>query len=62
VRALPFERGGATPAIAVTAHTGPDIGQRAFAAGFQAHVAKPVDPQSLVAAVARLAAQPRADV
>jgi len=57
VRALPFDRGGGTPAIAVTAHAGPDAGQRAFAAGFQAHVAKPVDPSSLVSVVARLAAQ-----
>ena len=47
VRALPPERGGEVPAVALTAHGrahGPD---RTLAAGFQAHFAKPVDAWEL---------------
>jgi signal transduction histidine kinase len=56
VRARPAERGGATPAIALTAYARAADGERALAAGFQAHVAKPVDPERLAAVVADLAA------
>ncbi|HSY21365.1 MAG TPA: ATP-binding protein, partial [Polyangiaceae bacterium] len=55
VRRLPPERGGLTPAIALTAYAHADDTQRAMAAGFQMHVAKPVDPVSLAVAVAYLA-------
>lgn len=47
VRALPIERGGRIPAVALTAHGrahGPD---RTLAAGFQAHLSKPVDAWEL---------------
>lgn len=47
VRALPAERGGRVPAVALTAHGrahGPD---RTLAAGFQAHLSKPVDAWEL---------------
>lgn len=47
VRALPAERGGRIPAVALTAHGrahGPD---RTLAAGFQAHLSKPVDAWEL---------------
>lgn len=44
----------AIPAIAMTAFTRPNDRQRALEAGFQAHLAKPVDPATLVATVARL--------
>ena len=54
VRSLPFDQGGGTPSIAVTAHAGPDASERAFAAGFQSHVSKPVDPFHLLNVVARL--------
>lgn len=54
VRALPAARGGKTPAIAVTAHARAVDGARAFAAGFQAHLAKPVDLGHLVSFVANL--------
>ena len=52
LRALPPGRGGAIPAIALTgvAH-GPD---RTLAAGFQAHLRKPVDTWELCRAVAGL--------
>lgn len=44
----------AIPAIAMTAFTRPNDRDRALKAGFQAHLAKPVDPATLVATVARL--------
>ena len=44
-------RGARVPAIAVTAYAGSDDARRALAAGFQRHVAKPIDPTELVAAV-----------
>jgi PAS domain S-box-containing protein len=47
VRALPGERAG-TPAIALTAYTRAEDRRRAFAAGFNDHLPKPVDPQELV--------------
>src|SRR5258705_13549395 len=42
VRALPPERGGGTPAAALTAYTGPEHRASVLRAGFQYHVAKPV--------------------
>ncbi len=45
------EGGGAIPAIALTAYARPVDRRRALEAGFNAHVAKPVDPASLVATV-----------
>ena len=44
-------RGTRVPAIAVTAYAGSDDARRALAAGFQRHVAKPIDPEELVATV-----------
>jgi signal transduction histidine kinase len=41
------------PAIAITAFTSADDRARAIAAGFQQHLAKPIDPDMLVATVAR---------
>ena len=38
----------ATPAIALTAFARPEDRKRALAAGFQVHLAKPVDPDELV--------------
>ncbi|MBX3230044.1 MAG: response regulator [Labilithrix sp.] len=54
VRALPLERGGRTPAIAVTAHARQSDGERAFAAGFQGHMPKPVDLSRLVSMIKNL--------
>jgi signal transduction histidine kinase len=42
------------PALALTAFARAEDRQRALAAGFQRHLAKPIDPASLVAAVAAL--------
>jgi CheY-like chemotaxis protein len=44
------------PAIALTAYARQDDRRRALAAGFQLHVAKPVDPRELVLAISRLLA------
>jgi CheY-like chemotaxis protein len=55
IRALTPDRGGATPAAAVTALARPEDRRRALLAGFQTHVAKPVDMSELVAVVASLA-------
>ena len=55
VRALPQERGGATPAAALTAYTGPEHRASVLRAGFQYHVAKPVSMQELIGVVAILA-------
>ena len=54
VRALPAERGGATPAAALTAETGSDQRARVLRAGFQHHVEKPVGILELVRIVAIL--------
>jgi CheY-like chemotaxis protein len=42
------------PAVAVTAFASPEDRRRALAAGFQVHLAKPVDPGELTAVVAQL--------
>jgi CheY-like chemotaxis protein len=55
VRALPEERGGKTPAIALTAFARSEDRTRAMLAGYQVHMAKPIEPQELIATVASLA-------
>jgi CheY-like chemotaxis protein len=47
-------QGAPVPAIALTAYARPGDRAKALASGFQAHLAKPVDPQTLVEAVAQL--------
>ncbi len=55
VRALGPDRGGNTPAAALTAYARAEDRTRALLAGFQLHVPKPVEPLELVAVVANLA-------
>jgi len=55
VRALSSERGGSTPAMALTAYTREDDRLRALSAGYQIHLAKPITGPELAAAVANLA-------
>ena len=43
------------PALALTAYAGQEDVKRAHQAGFQAHMAKPVDENKLALAIARLA-------
>lgn len=60
VRALPPERGGVTPAAALTAFSGPEHRASVLRAGFQLHVEKPIGLDALVEAVAILALKERA--
>jgi PAS domain S-box-containing protein len=55
VRALSPERGGSTPALALTAYTRAEDRVRALSAGYQLHLAKPVTGPELATAVANLA-------
>jgi CheY-like chemotaxis protein len=54
IRAMPPDRGGRTPAVALTAYARREDVQRAVAAGFQLHVAKPIEPAHLASVVADL--------
>ncbi|HEU4538809.1 MAG TPA: PAS domain-containing protein [Polyangiaceae bacterium] len=54
VRALPAAEGGRVPALALTAYARSEDRTAALRAGFQAHVAKPVEAGELVAAIAAL--------
>jgi CheY-like chemotaxis protein len=58
VRALAPERGGLTPAACLTERTDPEHRARALRAGFQYHIAKPVDVSRLLGIVAILALKP----
>ncbi len=58
IRALGPSRGGDVPALALTALAGAEDRRRALAAGFQMHIAKPVDINRLVVAAAQLVRQP----
>jgi CheY-like chemotaxis protein len=55
VRALPATHGGNIPAAALSAFARSEDRRRAMMAGFQTHVAKPVEPEELLAVVASLA-------
>jgi CheY-like chemotaxis protein/anti-sigma regulatory factor (Ser/Thr protein kinase) len=54
VRALAPEQGGAIPAVALTAYAGPSDRRRALVAGFHVHLAKPVEPDELLAVIGSL--------
>jgi len=58
-RALVGGRGLHLPAIALTAYSREEDRRRALEAGFQAYVAKPVEPETLVDLVDRLGTQGR---
>jgi len=55
VRERPAHRGGRIPAAALTAYARPEDKAAALQAGFQLHVAKPVQPAELAAVVSSLA-------
>lgn len=59
LRSMDAEHGGRTPAVALTAYTRPEDRSRSLAAGFQLHLAKPVDADELVNAIIALANQRR---
>jgi two-component system CheB/CheR fusion protein len=58
IRALGPGRGGNVPALALTALAGDEDRRRAFAAGYQVHMAKPVDIDRLLAALSGLLKPP----
>ena len=54
VRALDASAGGQIPAVAITAYASEQEQQMAIDAGFQMHMAKPIDPTELVLMIANL--------
>lgn len=57
IRGLDAQAGGQTPAVALTAFAHPDDRTRALLAGYQFHLAKPIDAAELLAALATLSAR-----
>jgi CheY-like chemotaxis protein len=55
LRSRPATEGGTTPALAVSADGQVGDAETLLAAGFQSHLAKPVEPAELVSAIVRLA-------
>ena len=55
IRALPEEKGGNVPALALTAFTSQATAEQLVQAGFQMRLTKPMDPEALVRAVRNLA-------
>jgi PAS domain S-box-containing protein len=55
IRQLPRHLGGTMPAIALTAYARTEDRMRAFRAGYQVHLAKPIEPAELVATIASFA-------
>ncbi|MBD2106312.1 PAS domain S-box protein [Nodosilinea sp. FACHB-13] len=60
IRKRRHDQGGNIPAIALTAYAGEINQQHALAAGFQLHLAKPIEPDLLVSAIATLVQPPPA--
>ena len=54
VRALPRDRGGLLPAVALTAFARSEDRLRALEAGFSSHISKPVEPSELIDTVGSL--------
>ena len=57
IRELPYEKGGAVPAIALTAYAAEADRETALSSGFQQHIAKPVDPIECIGAIIQLLQQ-----
>ena len=55
VRSLPRDKGGDTPAAALTAYARDVDRRQALAAGYQMHIAKPIGASQLITMIARLA-------
>lgn len=60
VRRREAERGGFVPAVALTGYARTSDRTRILAAGFQAHLTKPLDPAGLTSTIATLTAHPEA--
>ena len=61
IRRRETEHGGFVPAIALTGFARAEDRTRILAAGFQAHVSKPLDPAELTAAIAAVVRRPASD-
>ena len=55
IRSLPAEKGGKTPAVALTAFARVEDRVKVLSAGYQMHVPKPIEPGELLTIVASLA-------
>jgi CheY-like chemotaxis protein len=62
IRQHEAKHGGFLPAVALTGYARAEDRARILAAGFQAHVSKPVDPVELTAAIATITRQLRDSV
>lgn len=51
IRSLPHEQGGNTPAVVLSAHSGPDFRDRALREGFQVFLTKPAKLTDLLGAI-----------
>jgi CheY-like chemotaxis protein len=60
VRLLPPDRGGRTPSVALTAYARTEDRSNALRAGFNMHLAKPIEPDDLLLVIASLATTHRA--
>jgi CheY-like chemotaxis protein len=58
IRRYEAEHGGFLSAVALTGYARPEARARVLAAGFQAHIPKPVDPFELTAAIATMTHHP----
>jgi CheY-like chemotaxis protein len=54
LRAFPPERGGKTPAIALTGYASRKDRERALSSGYQQHMAKPIEQVDMIQAIAAL--------
>ncbi len=54
LRALPSDKGGLTPAIALTGYATRKDRERALDAGYQLHISKPIEQAAMMAAIATL--------
>jgi CheY-like chemotaxis protein len=60
IRQRDAAHGGSVPAVALTGHARPEDRARSLAAGFQAYLSKPVEPDELIATVGAITQHLRA--
>ncbi len=62
LRSLPEDKGGQTPAIALTGYASRKDRERALNAGYHKHMAKPVEQAEMLAAIAGLVSDHRSEI
>lgn len=62
LRSLPDDKGGSTPAIALTGYASRKDRERALDAGYHKHMAKPVEQAEMMAAIASLVDRLRSEI